>query len=314
MRSRPALQRRNRAMIGPGTGLVKAPRPLDVTARRSGKSEPSGELTHKLAEPLPLVLQSVPSDGLVVPNVLEADRQAVLPEAAVGSVAARVRRDDDGPRGHRLESRHVEALLGERRRQEDIGPLVELSQLLPTDRRPYRLELEAGVAGECSGHPVAHPTLPGGVADLQRTTEAAEPLLREVLRFVNEQDHLRYRGLVQVRADRFQDHVVSHDAGHGAREQAHSVAPDPVRVRPPHVLHDKDDLLVLRPPAEPGLHNPVVRRPGEEGELVRADGDLFEGGENVPVLRLYVREALDLEERQPRLVSLWTRDDGLVAQ
>src|SRR5215207_10290944 len=120
---------------------------------------------HKLAEALPLVLQGVLPDGRVstpaqplyllrttfaqalqrldvAPGVLEADLDAVLAEAAVGPVAAGVGGDHDRSGGHCLQPRHVEPLLDEGRRQKDVRPLVELSELPPPDRLPYCPKLE----------------------------------------------------------------------------------------------------------------------------------------------------------------------------
>jgi hypothetical protein len=202
---------------------------------------------HKFAEALPLVLQGVQLDGLVAcpaqplyllrraftqalqrldiaPGVLEPDPDAILAEAAVGPVAARVRGDHDRSGGHRLEPRHVEAFLDERRREKDLRPVIELPQFLPPDGLPYRPELEMPVAREYPRYLISHSALPGGIADLDRVAETAPSLLREEARLVAEQDHLAHRGGVQVRLDRLEDHVVRHDAGHRAREEAQGVA------------------------------------------------------------------------------------------
>src|SRR5918995_3882433 len=285
------------------------------------------EPLHEPPEKLPLALERVPPDRLVAASpqplylcrtlnaqafqrtdvaagIVHADLYAVLAEAAIGAVPTGVRGDNDCTRGHRLQPWHVETLLHERRGEKDIRPVVELAQLGPADRVPDGQKLEVRRAGEHGGDLVTHIGLPRRVADLDRGAKAAAPLFREEVRVVAEVYDLGHGRRVQVRPHRFQDHVVRHNAGHRAREQAHGVAAREGRVGPANVLHDKDYLLVAGPPAKARLQYLVVRRPGEEGELVRGHRDLLQVGKLDPVFRRDAGEPRYLEDGQARLVLL----------
>src|SRR5215213_3334044 len=250
----------------------------------------------------------------VVSSIIHPHLDAVLPEAAVGAVSAGVRGDNDGTRGHRLQSWHVETLLHERRGEEHVRPVVELAQLGPTDRVPYRPKLEVRRAREHRGDLVAHVGLPRRVSDLDSVSEIAASPFGEEVGVVAEIYDLGHGGRVQVRLYGFEDHVVGHDPGHRTREKTHSVPVGEGRVGPADVLHDKDDLLVTGPPAEARLQDLVVRRPGEEGELVGSYGDPLQIRELDAVSRRDVREARYLEHGKLRLVPLGAGYDGLVAQ
>src|SRR5215203_310481 len=250
----------------------------------------------------------------VVPGIIHPYLEAVLPEAAVGAVSAGVGGDNDRTRGHGLQPWHVETLLHERRGEEHVRPVVQLAQLGPTDRVPYRPKLEMRRARQHRGDLVAHVGLPRRVPDLDLVSEIAASLFGEEIGVVAEIYDLGHRGRVQVRLYSFENHVVGHDPGHRPREKTHGVPVGDSRVGPADVLHDIDDLLVTGPPAEARLQDLVVRRPGEEGELVGSYGNPLQIRELDAVSRRDVREAWYLEHGKPRLVLLGAGYDGLVAQ
>src|SRR5215203_6394730 len=135
----------------------------------------------------------------VVSGIIHPHLDAVLPEAAVGAVSAGVGGDNDRTRGHRLQPWHVETFLHERRGEEHVRPVVELAQLGPTDRVPYRPKLEMRRAGEHRGYLVAHFGLPRSVPNLDPGTQTAASMLSEKVGVVAEVYNLGQGGRVQVR-------------------------------------------------------------------------------------------------------------------
>src|SRR5215213_7057007 len=165
------------------------------------------ELLHELPEALPLTRERMPPDRLVAVapqplylfrarraqafqrtdvtlGIVHPDLDAVLAEAAVGTVPTGVRGDHDRTGGHRLQPRHVETLLHERRGEEHVGPMVELAQLGPADRIPDRPKIEVRRAGEQRRDLVAHLGFPRRVPDLGRRAKTAASLLGEEARIV----------------------------------------------------------------------------------------------------------------------------------